>query len=191
MARGGILPHSFTATAGVATARESSGAKEVVHILSQIKQHHRNGMVRWHYIVDDANDKTGGLRLNENTVPIADFHLLPKSPMPMPSVMKISVGSFWSLQSSTEPTSIFSKVFHPSNPSILPCYMNLYSKISLEIPSNLPADSAYMETKRVHHHGHGSIFYSDIELEGDVHVKSSIAHVMSVHQDGDIPPGKC
>jgi len=65
-ATGSIQAAGPTGTVTFAWAREVSDAEEVVHILSRIRQHHRNGLAWWYYDIDDANDKNGGLRLNEN-----------------------------------------------------------------------------------------------------------------------------
>jgi hypothetical protein len=174
-----------TGTVAFAQASEASDAEEVIHIRSRIRQYHRDGLVWWYYDVDDANDKNGGLRLNENTLPSTSFHLLGNSPDPMPSVMQISVGSFWSLQSSTKSNSFLS-LFHPQSPPCFPRHMNLYERILLEIPSDLAADSAYMETVKLY----PNIAVPAVELPGDVHVRSLVAHVKSICKNGDIPPGE-
>jgi hypothetical protein len=103
----------------------------------------------------------------------------------MPSVMQISVGSFWSLQSSTKSNSFLS-LFHPQSPPCFPRHMNLYERILLEIPSDLAADSAYMETVKLY----PDIAVPAVELPGDVHVRSLVAHVKSICKNGDIPPGE-
>ena len=175
---------TYTGTVGTGAAHEAANG-EVTYIISQIKQHHRDGSVWWHYCYDDENDKNGGLRLDENTLPSAEFRLLPKSPDPIPPAMNISVGSFWSLESLNKANSILPKLFHRQNSSGLPRHMNLYGRILLEIPSCLAADSDYMDTTRVH----PEIFNRTVELCGDVHVESLVAHVKSI-QDGDIPQGQ-
>jgi hypothetical protein len=183
-AGGGILPTGLTGTAAVSRVNEASNAQEVVHLLSQIKQHDCDGLVWWHYDIDDANDKTGGLRLDEKTLPITDFYPLPQSPNPMPSVVQVSVGSFWSLQSSTEVN--WTQLFHPRNPPRSPRHMNLYGQILLEIPADLANETAYMETIGVY----PDIFVPVVELHGDVHVQSLVAHVKSINEDGNIPLGE-
>jgi len=107
------------------------------------------------------------------------------SPDPMPSVMQISVGSFWSLRSSTK-SNLFQSLFHPQNPPCSPRHMNLYGRILLEIPSDLAADSAYMETVRLY----PDIVVPVVELPGDVYVRPLVAHVKSLGKNGDIPPGE-
>lgn len=179
------FPLSLTGSTTQSRGTEAANAEEVVHAISRIKQHHRDGLAWWYYDIDDAHEKQDGLRLSEDTLPITDFQLLPKSPEPMPTEMTISVGSFWSLPSSVD-ASFLSGLFNNQNTSRFPRYKNLYTRILLELPSDLATDSAYIEQIRVY----SDIFEPVVELPGDVHVKSSVADLKSVDKDGGISPGQ-
>jgi hypothetical protein len=160
-------------------ADEGSNTQEVVHHLSQIRMHYRNGLVWWSYDVDDESAKHHGLRLSNESLPKANFTLIPASPDPLPSIMTVSVGSFWSLNS-ISPGPVF-----PLKPR-LPVHMNLYQQIVLQIPSDLAVDSHYMETNRAQ----SGKFELTVELPGDVCVKSLFAAVKLVPEDGDLSQGE-
>jgi hypothetical protein len=180
---------SWSAILTAAVAKQTSHANSVVRNVSPIKLGYGDGTVYWHYKIDDAKAKNDGVRLDKETFPITEFKLRkgPEAPSSLPPVMKISVGSFWSMQKSlTERAAIF----HQRNNSILPCYMNLYTKISLEIPSNLAADSCYMERTKVHHSQKVVRFEPEIRMKGNVHLESTTGHVKSIGPEGKAEEGK-
>ena len=148
-------PHSVGGITFTATKTKEKGeVLEKKRYNSGIADHHRDGIVRWSFNVDDDNFQKWGINMEEDVLPSVSFEFVGphnEVPAPPPTFMDIVISSHWSMILSSEwnkDSSWFAKLFHPRRFNSLgntqTMYSNLFQLVAMKtVPSNLPERSHY------------------------------------------------